>query len=400
MIYLLRQQVPPPVDLDLLVLATADDAPRGIPRNVKDLDALAAEGRPAAAERLARDGVDGLADAAATGGGAALVARGGPHAAQVPDLAGAVVAGRDERVVVVRGRGEGRDHVGVAAEGEDRRLGGGGAGVEEGDVAGGRGGGDEGVGAARQRREGEERVQRRQRRDDARRRQVERAERVVGRRRVGDRRVRRVEGGRRRRGVAVRGDERERRLLRHRHRRGDARALGRVRCRYVLGVGVGGLLRREPEANGAVVGRRQQPLRGAVGREAVDLLLVPVQLERRLELARQPVRCLGVLPDDNLLVETGGCDLCRAQELGRREHLGVTATARRRRGGQRRAGPVPYPDETVVAGGEDAVLALDQVVARPAAGGRGGREDIDRGNPVVMLERGLVCGRQQGANVL
>ena len=226
---------------------------------------------------------------------------------------------------------------------------------------------------------------------------------MVLRHRVGDGAVARVEdGGRGGRVVDV--HEGERAALGGGHRRRELAALGGVRAGEQRGVRDFGRRRLggRPETDGAVGRGSEDALGRAVNLERVDRRRVSVQLERRLQLAAALVRLarLGVLPYANCAVHAGRGDLGAGEELGGFYAGGVAAVAARGRGADHVSGGVPYPEKTVVRGGEEAVLAALEVVARPAAGGGGGGKDVDGADPVVVLEAGLVCWWDQTADVL
>lgn len=399
---LLGIHTPPLINLHLLILTTAEDA-QLIPHHAEHLAPVARHTALLllALLALAIDHVHGFADAAH----AALVLGRWPDRPQIPDPACPVVRARNQRVLVLRVRRQADHLVSVPTQRHDARRGRAGARVDEGNVSGGGAAGEKGRRGrgARQGREREERMRGCEGADHAGGGQVDGLDGMVLRHGVGDGAVAGVEdGGRGGRIVDV--HEGERAALGGGDGGRELAALGCVGAGKKRGIGDfgRGRLGGGPETNGAVGGGSEDALRGAVNLERVDRGGVAVQFEDGLQLAAALVRLarLGVLPYANCAVHAGRGDLSAGEEFGGFYAGSVTTMATRGRGANHVSRGVPYPEETVVGGREDAVLAALEVVAGPAARRRSSGKNIDGADPIVVLKAGLVCWWDQTANVL
>lgn len=120
-----------------------------------------------------------------------------------------------------------------------------------------------------------------------------------------------------------------------------------------------------------------------------------VQLDR----GRNGALVVVVLVDADDTVQARGRDLLVRQPLSGLQAGDAAAVVGRAGGGQDIAREVPDAQKAIVAGREDALLATGDAVGGPCAGGAGLGEDIDSGDPVVVLKGGDVQRRDQGTGV-
>ena len=143
-----------------------------------------------------------------------------------------------------------------------------------------------------------------------------------------------------------------------------------------------------PQSDRSVGGGGKNAVCWTVDGDRVDWQGVPVENHTWSELSlRLWAGTLDVVPHADCAVQTGGCDSGWGEEFRGFDACCVAALGGWDGGCEDGAGLGPDSKEAIVRGGEDAWIGCEWGL-RPASSRRRGREDINGGHPIVVLEGG------------